>query len=346
MNTRLSEHPDTADPVRAAGGTRVRITLDRPASDDTEIVVDHTHDGLLLAHEVRPVASGQSTIEIKTHPQTTHIGCSLAAGGVTLRDRAFSFDHGERIEPVGRHFIIIGAMKAGTTTLFRLLERHPLLCPTFAETPESSFTKEINYFSNLFQPEDTPLHYDWRFPFDASEHAWTLDASPNYAKLKKSRPVAPRMAALGAELRLAYILRDPVDRIESHIAHMLRDTDTMPSMRHCIRVSRYAWHLDDFQRHIPIENILLLDFEQLSREPEAVVSQVCRFLGIPEIPVTPRVHNKRTVPYRMDRGQRKELAKILRPDVLRLREEYGFEPATRWLQQPKAGWHLLPFRRG
>ena len=30
---------------------------------------------------------------------------------------------------------------------------------------------------------------DWRFPFDPAMHAWTLDVSPNYAKLPRTRNV-------------------------------------------------------------------------------------------------------------------------------------------------------------
>ena len=109
-------------------------------------------------------------------------------------------------------------MKAGTTTLFHLLAQHPAICRTYAEFPGASDWKEINYFQKLYKKGDTALHYDWRFPFDAARHEWTLDVSTNYAKLPIGEDVPSRIAAIGGQTKLAYILREPVDRIESNLA--------------------------------------------------------------------------------------------------------------------------------
>jgi hypothetical protein len=246
--------------------------------------------------------------------------------------------------PVGRQFIVIGAMKAGTTTLFEMLAKHPALCRTWVEVPGRSYTKEINYFRQLYRKSHTPVNYDWRFPFAANRHAWTLDASPNYAKLPESKAVAARIAALGGATKLAYILRDPVDRIESQVAHALREGKEIRNFNHCIRVSRYARHLDHFTKHIPREDILLLDFNQLRASPESVLAQVCKFLSIEPFVTGAQVHNKRSVKFRLTPEQRTELTHAVRPDVQHLISDYGFEPAKYWLNGTKRNWIKLPSR--
>jgi len=317
-------------PVRAA--SYARVTFDTTAPKRAELVVEHLCDGQLLARECRPLAVGASELEIKTHPEASHIVCSLRAGDQSIGGARFDVDCGEQIEPTGRNFIVIGAMKSGTTTLFHLLLQHPAICQTYAELPGVSNTKEVNYFRKLYREGDTVLHYDWRFPFDPARHAWTLDISPDYAKLPRRNVVPSRIAALGGETKLAYILREPVDRIESHLAHRLRTRGKLGTMKHCIRSSRYAMQLDRFTDHISRDDILLLDFHELQTNPAAILAKICDFLGIDRFVASTVIHNTRSVDFRLDEAQRAELAEALRPDIRRLINRYGFKPAEGWLQ--------------
>ena len=330
---------------RVRPASYARIDLGVATTGDAELSVEYLRYKRLLATECRPLAPGTDSIDIKTHPRSTHVRCIARSADGTIVGTRISLTDGGHIQPVGRHFIVIGAMKSGTTTLFRMLAQHAQLCQTWVEVPGVSSTKEINYFNKLYRKSHTPINYDWRFPFDPAKHAWTLDVSPNYAKLPKTRRVPRRIARLGGEVKLAYILRDPVDRVESQIAHSLRH-DKVTSMGHCKRLSRYARHLDRFTEHIRRENILLLDFEQLKRNPAVTIAQICDFLGIDRIYSTPRVHNRREVNFRLTADQRIEIADAVRPDVQRLIHEYGFEAAERWLQPPRGSLlRLPPFKR-
>ena len=324
----------TADSIPVRGGSHAKVTFGTAAPEGAELIVEHLCDGQLLARERRPLATGVNVLEIKTHPEASHVLCALRAGHRSIVRAPFNVDCGAAIEPTGRYFIVIGAMKAGTTTLFHMLAQHPALCRTFAELPGTSTTKEVNYFNKLYRDSDNDLHYDWRFPFDPARHAWTLDVSPNYAKLPRTRPVPRRIATLGGDTKLAYILRDPVDRIESNLAHKLRKMGKLPNLDRCIRMSRYALHLDRFTEYIPREDILLLDFDQLQHDPAAVQAQICDFLGIDRFVAQTVVHNRRGIDFRLDATQRAELAEILRPDVRLLVNRYGFKPAKDWLQGP------------
>jgi hypothetical protein len=99
-------------------------------------------------------------------------------------------------------------------------------------------------------------------------------------------------------------------------------------------MSRYALHLDRFTEHLPLENILLLDFHQLQHNPAAVQTQICDFLGIDRFVAHTHVHNRRGVDFQLDAAQRAELAETLRPDVQLLINRYGFKSAKAWLQRP------------
>jgi hypothetical protein len=331
-------------PVRAA--CHARIGFDVASPRRAEVIIEHLHVGKLLARECRPLAVGASALEIKTHPEASHIACLLQAGDRPIDGVRFNVDCGERIERTPRNFIVVGAMKAGTTTLFELLAQHPALCRTWAELPGVSFTKEINYFRDLYRKGDTPLHYDWRFPFDAARHAWTLDVSPGYAQWPRSKAVPARIASLGGQTRLAYILREPIDRIESHLAHTLGDVGKITNLQHYIRTSSYAMQLDKFTAHIERDDILLLDFEQLRRNPAVILAQVCDFLAIDRFAGRSVVRNRRSIEFRLDARRRAELAEAVRPDVQRLISVYGFRPAERWLRRSALSWiGLSAFRR-
>ncbi len=316
-------------PVRAA--SHALVTFNTTAPEGAELVVEHLCSGQLLARERRPLALGASALEIKTHPEASHIVCALKASDQSIDGVRFDVDCGERIEPTGKNFIVIGAMKAGTTTLYHLLAQHPAFCQPYVEMPGTCFIKEVNYFNKLYRDSDSDRHYDWRFPFDPPRHAWTLDVSPNYAKLPRTKAVPGRIATLEGDTKLAYILREPVDRIESHLAHKLRTQGKLPNFNRCIQMSRYARHLDRFTKHIPRDDILLLDFHQLQNDPAAVQAQICDFLGIDRFVAHTVVHNRRGVDFQLDAAQRAELAEVLRPDVRRLINRYGFTPAKDWL---------------
>ena len=321
---------DIGLPVR--GGSHASVMFDKITQEGAELVVKHQSNGRLLGRECRPLIVGSTEHEIKTHPDANQIICSLRTGHTTLDGTQFAVNCGESIKPTGSCFIVIGAMKAGTTTLFHLLAQHASMCQSYVELPGASYRKEINYFHKLYEKNHTARHYDWRFPFDPSRHVWTLDVSPNYAKLPMGKAVPTRIAALGGKRKLAYILRDPVDRIESHIAHTMRKTGKQPNLEACIQTSRYARHLDRFSAHIPRDDILLLDFGQLILDPTAVIERICNFLGIKHFTPRLEVHNTRGIDFQLSNNQRVELANSVRSDVCRLIEEYGFEPAKNWLQ--------------
>ena len=103
-------------------------------------------------------------------------------------------------------FVIIGAQKAGTTSLWRYLVEHPqIVGPT---------EKEIHFFDARF--DRGARWYRARFPLRASLRRGarlTFEASPYYL----AHPFVPaRVRAMLPDAKLVVLLRDPVERAWSH----------------------------------------------------------------------------------------------------------------------------------
>jgi hypothetical protein len=115
-------------------------------------------------------------------------------------------------------FVIIGAQKAGTTSLYHILCQHPCI--------KAADRKEINYFNKNYH-----LGLGWyesKFPLALAgavetqlrgKPVITGEASPYYMFHPRT---APRLAATLPEARLIVLLRNPVDRAYSQYHHASR----------------------------------------------------------------------------------------------------------------------------
>jgi hypothetical protein len=175
-------------------------------------------------------------------------------------------------------FLVIGAMKAGTTSLHRYLSAHPDVF-----LPER---KEIEFFS---EPENWARGLDWyREHFRAGAgHVARGEASTGYTKLPRFPGTADRVAAVVPEVRLVYLVRDPVERMRSHYVHnVLRGTEQRPleaallSGEHYLPVSRYARQLAPYRERLGDDRILVVASEDLRDHRHAVVTRVLGFLGV------------------------------------------------------------------
>ena len=188
---------------------------------------------------------------------------------------------GEPILPTERglpDFVVIGAMRAGTTTLYHHLSQHPQV--------GMSRMKETDYFIDV---KNFKLGLDWyrnQFPSDGR---LTGEVSPNYTKHDLFLGVPERLKAASPDARLIFVARDPVDRFVSHymFSWHLGYTSVLPedlldseSGHHMLECSRYARQIRTYLDHFPRENLMILDFDLLKRTPKAALDQVCAFLGI------------------------------------------------------------------
>jgi hypothetical protein len=110
-------------------------------------------------------------------------------------------------------FLLIGAMKAGTSSLYYYLTRHPQVL--------QAARKEVHYFDMY---RDRPLvFYRQFFPLAAKlrrRGALTGESSPGYMYLPEIPPMIRER--LGPEVSFIAVLRDPVERAISHYGHLAR----------------------------------------------------------------------------------------------------------------------------
>lgn len=186
-----------------------------------------------------------------------------------------------------RYVIIIGAMKSGTTTLFNLIAQHPAIAPAHDKEPgffafEEVWSKGFAWFDTLFE-------------FDPAVHRYRLEASTDYTKVPFVTGVWDRMTAdPNVEVKLLYIMRDPLKRIESHAQHTQRQRREIgrqdsPRPDHSLdagpspvslMISSYATQLAAYQTAQEAGVLQCLTLEELKTDPDATMAKVWQFLDL------------------------------------------------------------------
>lgn len=120
------------------------------------------------------------------------------------------------------NFIIIGAQKGGTSSMFSYLKQHPQL-----QLPD---IKEIHFFDNNYQKGST--WYKSHFPLIIVKNKLTGEASPYYL----FHPHVPqRVIQLCPKVKLIVMLRNPADRAYSHyMMQNKRKIDPLPTFEEAI----------------------------------------------------------------------------------------------------------------
>lgn len=174
--------------------------------------------------------------------------------------------------------MIIGAMKCGTTSLFTALAQHPQVCAARVKEPE--------FFSAQQAHRQILACYSDLWEFDAARHRIALEASTGYTKYPTEQSVAARIADAGLRPKFIYILRDPLERMESHynFGGGTEDWFTNLESSQWLATSDYATQLAQFLPHFARSDFLLLDFAQLRSAPQATMQRVLQFLQLEPLP--------------------------------------------------------------
>jgi Sulfotransferase domain len=175
-------------------------------------------------------------------------------------------------------FLVIGAMKGGTTSLYHYLNEHPQVHMTKVKEVDF-FTSELNWDKG----------FDWykKQFVDAPPGAKKGEASTSYTKYPRYPGVAPRIAEHLPEAKLIYVIRDPMERIRSHYQHNVAIGEEQLPIEKAIEknpvyidYSRYAMQLDQYLEHFPREQILVITSEALRNDRERTFKQVLAFIGV------------------------------------------------------------------
>jgi len=204
-------------------------------------------------------------------------------------------------------FLVIGAQRCGTSSLFKYLAQHPTIL--------RPLRKEIEYFSRRYN-EGLPW-YRSHFPTNirkkiqnqfSHSKVCTFEATPDYL----FDPNAPsRVAEILRDIQLIVLLRNPIERAFSHYRHMVRlgyenltfddaiaaeaerigqdlerlNRDPSYYYRNYAKfsyVSRglYADQIKRWLEFFPSEHFLILQSEDLFSEPSRTYDRILKFLQL------------------------------------------------------------------
>lgn len=204
-------------------------------------------------------------------------------------------------------FLVIGVQRAGTSSLFRNLIRHPQVI--------SCIRKEVHYFDAHF--EHGEYWYRGHFPLarrlrrrerTLGRRVVTGEATPIYLVDPQSQQ---RMLDLLPNARFVVLLRDPVARAYSQyrllvrrydqdqvfeallekdpvltspdpVALMRREEPLFQTFQKGTMIARglYVYQLERLFERVPRERVLVLGFESMARDEAAGYERVTRFLGL------------------------------------------------------------------
>jgi len=179
---------------------------------------------------------------------------------------------------------LIGAMKCATTTLHYQLEKHPDVC--------LSHPKEMDFFSRDEQWSNGVEWYGRQFP-GWKDGQLRLDSSPNYTKRQTWPDSAERLHQTRPDVRLLYLVREPIARIRSHWVHSVAsgrehlELDDIASDldHHIIQTSRYHWQLEPYLSRFDIEQFLVLRFDDVVGKPIETLRRVFDHIGVHHVDI-------------------------------------------------------------
>jgi len=196
------------------------------------------------------------------------------------------------------NFLIIGAAKAGTTSLYHYLRQHPDVFMSSVKEPRYYWQEGLAEGRlEIFGRED----YERLFSDVTSQRA-VGEASPQYL----NSPTAPeRIAADLPGVRLIVSLRNPADRAYSSYLGRLQGgeerrgvEEAMQPGSYYVESSCYYASLSRYFDRFARDRIKVILFDDLVANPRAVMRDLFEFLGVEstfDVDVT-TPHNRAAIP--------------------------------------------------
>ncbi|MBI2471304.1 MAG: sulfotransferase domain-containing protein [Planctomycetes bacterium] len=207
-------------------------------------------------------------------------------------------------------FLIVGAQKCGTSSLYRNLVKHPSVIPAFVKeiyffnNSRNYFQKGVGWYKAYFPS----LLYKYYSTHICGNDFLTGEATPGYM----FHPHAPkRISELLPEVKIIILLRNPVDRAYSHYYHEVKRKRETLSFEDAIRMeeerlrgefdrimkdenytsSKYVHYsyllrgiyVDQLKRVYSYFNknqVIILKSEDFFKDSQATIEKVLQFLGL------------------------------------------------------------------
>lgn len=181
-------------------------------------------------------------------------------------------------------FIIIGAAKSGTTSLYEYLCRHPQIFMCTPKEPDF-FSIDANYFKGI----------DWYYSLfnEASPTQVCGEASTTYSRWHQHPKAAERIYQSLGQVKLIYIMRHPVDRAYSFYVHRFKGSlhkpelavsntfeETIKQQSEFIESSYYLEQIEQYLKFFPRESFLFLLMKDLIEEPAETLNKIMTFINV------------------------------------------------------------------
>jgi hypothetical protein len=198
------------------------------------------------------------------------------------------------------NFLIIGAMRAGTSSLYQYLKQHPEIYMSPVKEPEF-FVPGTQWSQAITEP----AAYEALFSGVSSEKAFG-EASTEYLP---NRGAAERIRRTLPDVKLIAVLRDPADRAYSDFLHRAREgKERLSDFGQAItkgqyrddymRLGFYHAHLMNYRELFRGEQLKVFLYDDLRDDPVRLTQNVFEFLGVNRhfVPDVSVKHNLSTVP--------------------------------------------------
>lgn len=189
------------------------------------------------------------------------------------------------------NFLVVGAMKAGTTSLYRYLRDHPQVF-----MPE---TKEVNFFNPLRNWRRGVGWYEGQFSAAPEDAIAVGEASTSYTKYPWIQGVPERICTVLGDVRLIYMVRDPIERMRSQYLHQLATGQEWRPIEEAfvqepmyLNISRYGLQLDQYVPYVPRDRILVIDSRDLRGRRVPTLRRIFEFLEVDPDWVPPTVEQE------------------------------------------------------
>lgn len=213
------------------------------------------------------------------------------------------------------NFLIIGAQKAGTSSLYQYLKQHPeiYLSPVKEAHFFSYLDQEIAFKDPMFYPGkfkyiDNLASYEALFSGVTKEKA-IGEVSPSYIYIPQT---ASRIHRQNPGMKIIAILRNPAERAFSNFVHNCSlpggGEEPLASFAEALAAEEErkqagwssSWHYkskgyyyEQLKRYYDLfgaKQIQICKFEDLKTQPEQTIAEICTFLGV-DSSFTPELGN-------------------------------------------------------
>lgn len=179
-------------------------------------------------------------------------------------------------------FLIIGAMKSGTTSLADYLHQHPDIAV--------SDPKEPNYFAD---PGNWDKGVDWYASHFDSSARFVGEGSVRNTMVPEFTGAPQRIVGLVPDVRLIYLVRDPIDRMRSMFIHradkyqepaktLSAAIDRNPAY---VEISCYDRQLAPYLELFDESQILTITTDELEADPQRCLARAFRHIGTEPVTV-------------------------------------------------------------